>query len=75
MTGHGRPTHPFFVRTRTGPNYPDVLPCLSQKHPPCVCPIHIYILSTPYENMKTKDLFAAFEVTRSVSNFSSEIKT
>lgn len=25
MTGHGRPTHPFFVRIRTGPNYPDVL--------------------------------------------------
>lgn len=35
----------------------------------------IYILSIPYENMKTKGLFVAFEVTRSVSNFSSEIKT
>lgn len=46
MTGHGRPTHPFFVRTRTGPNYPDVL-LAYLKNILRVCSIHIF----PGENI------------------------
>lgn len=32
MTGHGRPTHPFFVRTRTTLEPPSCTACLSRKH-------------------------------------------
>lgn len=58
MTGHGRPTHPFFVRTRTAPNYPDVL-LAYLKNILRVCSIHIF----PGENINhhewmTEDGFA-----------------
>lgn len=42
MTGHGRPTHPFFVRTRPGLNYPDVL-LAYLKNILRVCSGHIFI--------------------------------
>lgn len=41
MTGHGRPTHPFFVRIRTGPNYSDVL-LAYLKNILRVCSIHTF---------------------------------
>lgn len=41
MTGHGRPTHPFFVRTRTGLSYPGMVVAYL-KNILRVCSIHTF---------------------------------